>query len=904
LRQQNEYLTALHETTLGLMNRLELDDLLEAIITRAAALIGTPHGYIYLVEPGQREIVQRSGVGVFSKFIGHRRKPEEGLAGKVWQTGQSLAIGDYRTWPGRLPGSRLNIFRAEVGVPLKSGPEVVGVIGLAYLDEGRIFGDAAIALLSRFAELASIALDNARLYTSLQQELTERKRVEEALRRLEKAVETMQLGVTITDIQGKILYTNPSEASMHGYRAEELIHKDARRIFAPPELWKPMTLEEIKEARTWKREGINVRKDGSTFPVQLISDVVKNDAGQPIGIITICEDITQRKQAEEALKKAKEELELKVAERTLELKKLNEQLLADIARCKQTEEALRESEERYALAVQGANDGLWDWNLKTSEVYFSARWKSMLGCGENEIGNSPEEWFNRVHPEDIERVRAAIAAHLKGSTSHFESEYRILHKDGVYRWVLSRGLAVRDVGGKAYRMAGSQTDTTERKAAQEQLLHNAFYDALTGLPNRTLFMEHLERALKRVERHKDYLFAVLFLDLDRFKIINDSLGHLAGDQLLIAIARRLEACLRAGDTVGRLGGDEFVILLDDIRDVSDATRVADRIQKSLALPFSLRGLEVFTTASIGIALNVPAYSRAEDLLRDADTAMYRAKMLGKARYEVFDTVLHTRALKLLQLETDLRRAIEHQEFQLHYQPILSLITGEIVGFEALLRWQHPQRGLVSPEEFISVAEETGLIVPIGEWALRTACVQNKTWQEADLPPLYVAVNLSGRQFKQQDLIERIIGILTDTGLDSRWLELELTESIIMEDAETTIKTLRELEGLGVQLSIDDFGTGYSSLSYLKRFPIDTLKIDRSFVSDITTDPDDAAIITTIITLAHSLKLEVIAEGVETREQLDFLRSQQCDKVQGYLFSQPVPAKMFEKLLREGPHLTP
>lgn len=441
------------------------------------------------------------------------------------------------------------------------------------------------------------------------------------------------------------------------------------------------------------------------------------------------------------------------------------------------------------------------------------------------------------------------------------------------------------------------------RESQERLAHQAFHDALTGLPNRTLLIRHLRRAVEHAKRDKTYSFAVLFLDLDRFKIINESLGHAIGDQLLIAISERLETCLRPGDTVARLGGDEFALLLDHIGDTSDAIRIANRIQKKLTLPFNLNGQDVFATTSIGIALSATGYDQPESLLRDADTAMHRAKALGGARHEVFDSRMHARAVELLQLETDLRRAIERQEFQLHYQPIVSLESETIIGFEALIRWQHPQRGLVSPMQFIPVAEETGLIIPIGRWVLREACRQMRIWQ-TQLPThhrLTISVNLSGKQFAQPDLIDEIKRILGETGLDASSLRLEITESVIMQNAEVATDVLSQLRATGIQLHIDDFGTGYSSLSYLHRFPIDMLKIDRSFVSQIGVDGDNSEIVETIMTLARNLSINVIAEGVETVDQLAHLRKLQCEYGQGYLISKPLDKEAAGTLIAQKIH---
>ncbi len=561
------------------------------------------------------------------------------------------------------------------------------------------------------------------------------------------------------------------------------------------------------------------------------------------------------------------------------------------------ERKLRESEERYALAVQAANDGIWDWNLKTNKIYFSHRWKDILGYKYEEIGNDPNEWINRLHPDDKDRFQTELALHIKGLTPIFECEYLIRHANGKYLWALSRGLAVRDADGTAYRMAGSHSDISARKLAEERLAHDALHDALTGLPNRVLFMDRLENRFERTKRNPNDLFAIMFIDLDRFKVVNDSLGHAVGDQLLITIAIRLKLSLRPEDTLSRLSGDEFAVLLNDVSDINDLQRVADRIKVQLVTTTLLGAVERSPTASIGIAIYNSSYLSAGELLRDADVAMYRAKAMGGNRHQLFDESMHVNAIERLQLEGDLKHAVERKELLVYYQPIVSLANDETIGVEALVRWAHPRRGILQPNEFIHVAEETGHILSIGEYVLRAACLQIKTWRNNGHPKFWVSVNISARQFQDKNMVEKISQILSETGLSSDGLRLEITESLAIRDMEYTIKIMKDLNEMGVHTSLDDFGIGYSSLGYLNRLPLKVLKIDQSFVQDIDRNEKNESLITAIIAMARSLGLEVVAEGVEKNEQLVFLRSQLCDNVQGFLLSHPIPAVELTKLIK-------
>ncbi|HOP16949.1 MAG TPA: EAL domain-containing protein [Gammaproteobacteria bacterium] len=565
------------------------------------------------------------------------------------------------------------------------------------------------------------------------------------------------------------------------------------------------------------------------------------------------------------------------------------------------EQALIKVKERYALAVAGANDCIWDWEAASDSAYFSPRWNELLGLPETVTIDRLQDWFDRVHPEDIAELRRIVSAKPSTERQHFEHEHRLRHESGDYIWVYARGVILTNGAGKKVRMAGSISSIAKRKETENQLIHRALHDALTGLPNRVLFIDRLQQALRRFKRNNQLRFAVLYFDLDRFKFVNDSLGHSAGDSLLVSIARRLISVIRPGDTIARMGGDEFAVLVSDIADESDTAQVSERIHNLFLQEFSIAGRGMYTSASIGIAVATEQYDSPEEVLRDADLAMYRAKRSETENTVIFDPTMHQAAVSRLNLETELRRAMARGEFVVYYQPIVTLTERRIVAFEALLRWVHPERGLLAPDSFLNVIEDTGMLATLSWWVIEQACQQAREWRKVFVngSPLGMSVNVSASMFRAENAAQRLKKIVTDSAIAPQDLSLELTERDCMDHEEATHAALAELRRFGVKIHMDDFGTGYSSLSYLQRCSYDTLKIDRSFVHNMGIEDDSTAIIKTIVGLGRMLNMNVVAEGVESQSQFDALVSMDCPEAQGFWFSEPVPPNEAGELIRQS-----
>jgi len=555
---------------------------------------------------------------------------------------------------------------------------------------------------------------------------------------------------------------------------------------------------------------------------------------------------------------------------------------------KQARLALEKSIERFDLAVQGTSDGIWDWNLETNEIYYSPRWKAILGYEPHLIKNVPREWFERIHPEDKTRLEEALEAHLRGREPKLECEYRLMHKDGSYRWVLTRGTALLKKDGTAYRLVGGQTDIT----------HNKLYDPQTGLYSRSLFEDRLSQSLDRCRKRELAQGMVMLLGLEQFGFVRNSLGELLEDELLMRIGKRLKVCIGPDDCLARFGGENFALLLPFVTHMDQVNELVTKIRSALVRPFAFNDLEVFIHLGLGIVMLNPAFTDTQSVVRNAYAALEEAKRIGKDKEAVFDNKLHQETLEQLRTETEMRKGIRRDEFVLHYQPIISLKEDRVVSCEALVRWNHPRRGFLAPFFFIELAEQSGLILELGDWVLNAACQQAKRWLDQGLN-LSVSVNFSAHQFLKKNMVNKVIQILASTGLPPQFLKIELTESALIDDIDSTIIKLNGLREHGIRISLDDFGTGYSSLSYLKRMPIDTIKIDQAFVRGMTTDKRDEAITKAIIQLADSLNLDIIAEGVETPEHLVSLRDMGCDLFQGYYISKPISADEFTEKFNQG-----
>jgi diguanylate cyclase (GGDEF)-like protein/PAS domain S-box-containing protein len=663
-------------------------------------------------------------------------------------------------------------------------------------------------------------------------------------------------GVITIDYEGIIRSFNPASEQIFGYKSGEIVARDISQII--PEFFGTLnnssfSIEPYCEERICTNTSHEVRgqrKDGSGLPIEL--SLSKFPAGERWMVTIILRDITQRKQVEEEL---------------------------------------RESEERYRALTENAYDLISEIGVRGEFLYISPNYNEVLGYTAEELIG--KRLIDFIHPDDRQGVKIGFQRVFESAALE-QMIYRFINKNGEFSCFESTGKVYQTASGDA-RAVFISRDTTERLRYEDTIWHQAFHDILTDLPNRLLFRDRLNLAMAHAKRN-EHMLAVLFLDLDRFKLINDTLGHGVGDLLLREVTYRLTQSVRDEDTVARMGGDEFAILLPKVLRIDNAAKVATKILESIKQPLNVDGHELYITTSIGIVIYPNDGEDAGILLKNADTAMYLAKEKGRNNYQLYAPAMNDKAIMRLALENNLRRALLRDEFVVYYQPKFNTVTSQIIGMEALVRWQHPDLGLVPPSEFIPIAEETGLIVPLGEWVLRNVCIQNKAWQDAGLFPLRVAVNLSARQFQLQYLVEMVSRVLKETEMDPKWLELEITESVAMQNAEFAVIMLNELKEMGIQLTIDDFGTGYSSLSYLKRFPIDKLKIDRSFISEICEDHEQAAIASTVIVLGQSLKLGVIAEGVETLEQFNFLKQRQCDEMQGFLLGKPMPAIDFGALL--------
>jgi diguanylate cyclase (GGDEF)-like protein/PAS domain S-box-containing protein len=1047
-RQQNEYMAVMHETALSLMNRLEITELLQTIISRAATLGGTPHGFIYLREPETDYMFMKVGVGCFDNLRPDPVRMGEYFSGKIWSTGQPLVVSNYNLWPDRAINANYDVVKACVGVSLKSGLEVIGVIGLATLEENHFFGQEEIDLLNRISQLASIALDNARLYSAAQRRLVELTTVQQIAQVINSSLQLEEIFQTIVSQISRAF----------GYKLISIYLRKENSLVLQAVVGYEEYLESIPLDKGVSGRVVSTGKASFIRKANEDEDFIEGVFGANQGIIIPLKDGDSQVLGVLAVE-SRGTPQLTDDDFTL-LTLLADQVSIAIRNARLFED-LSQSEEKYREVVGSVKEIIFQTDKNGNWIFLNQAWTDLLGYSVEEALGKP--LLTYIYKEDWQRSSQEFLGLAKGEIEDYRLEVRLIAKDGSLRWMELVCRRATGEKGQQSGISGTLDDITERKKTEfleqdrnqvlemvarnrpltvvlekialmierqrpevvctimlldgdrlytgaapslpksfsmainglqigpdvgscgtaaylqeavivhditrsplwhsfqelalahelqacwsvpiisnkqevlgtvalywreptagildgldllstisrlaaiaieqrrlnDQLNFQAHFDSLTGLPNRMLFEDRLDQALAASYRNKQKL-AVLFVDLDRFKLINDTLGHHTGDLVLQEVARRLQSCVRQSDTIARLGGDEFTVLLTDLKDMYNAERVAQKLMDALEPPLILSGQKLHITSSIGISLYPNDGETAQDLLSNADRAMYRAKLQGKNNYQFFTPEMNIQTLERLELENQLRRVLERDELRLFCQPQVDLKSGRIVGFEILLRWAHPVLGLVAPGLFIPLAEESGLIVPIGAWVMEEACRKAKAWQDQGYQPVKMAVNVSALQFNRADFIQTVIKALEASGLEPRWLELELTESVLLNNTKESLQKLIELKKIGIQLSLDDFGTGYSSLSYLQQLPIDTLKLDQSFIgANPQQGPRVAAIITAITTMAHSLGMRIIAEGVETQEQLDFLREIGCDGMQGYIFSPPIPADQLEELLKQA-----
>jgi diguanylate cyclase (GGDEF)-like protein/PAS domain S-box-containing protein len=890
----NDYFASVHPAERASVRRAFLEAVSYRQNLNIEYRIVLPHGSVR-IHHGQAEVLYDEKSGKPLKFIGtvqdvtERRQAEDKIReSKEWLQAVFDASRDGILIEDGANIAYINKFYAQflgyetpedlIGKPVASITPPAEAERLEEYGQMRLRGEEAPTLYeftNRRQDGTPVTVEGAvstaiiggkKYIMTAVRDIAERRRAEEAVRQSEEKyrtiLETIEEGYYEVDLAGSYTFFNDAVAHTLKYDKEVVKGLNFRRFVDKKTAVK---LIHIYRKVFFDRQPVSnleceiICQDGGRIVIESSVAVILDKGGDPIGFRGVVRDVSARKRSEEAL---------------------------------------RESENKFRTLIESTSEGLLQVDNEDGVLFVNSRLCEMVGYSADELMGA--NWIKLlVLDEEKALINQANERRQRGISDRYEICLKA--KCGESVWVTVSGAPILDSEGVVTGSLGVFSDITTRKRAEEQLLHDAFHDNLTGLANRALFMDHLRMTIERGKSRHSNPYAVLFLDFDRFKVINDSLGHAEGDLLLKQIARRLESATRTGDLVGRLGGDEFVVLLSEMLVEEDAVQVAERIQESLENPFDLTGNEVYISASIGIALSAAGHLRAEDMLRDADIAMYRAKAKGRARYQVFDQEMHQQATSHLQLETEMRQALELGEFALYYQPIINLETSRLAGFEALVRWNHPERGLMLPVEFIPAAEENNLILPLGRWILQESCRQLREWQKKNpaAEDLKVSVNLSSKQFLQSDLAEQVVLSLVAADLAPRCLKLEITESYLMDNSEKVTEIMERLRKIGVEISLDDFGTGYSSLSYLHRLPVDYLKIDRSFVSRITDSRENSEIVYTIIKLAQNLKMKVIAEGIETLEQLEHLKNLNCEYGQGFYFSKPVEASSAERFIVEN-----